>query len=210
VVTRRTAGILGLCAIAATAVTLIAVELSMGAADYGEFHSADPCTAETTFPGDGLDPTIQRIALSGLNGAACELGTTREELVLSFVPEAGGPPIEGDRPTIERAVRAGLERAIDDAEQRGSIGGVTAFLLREIAERAPLDWLISGADSLAGFVGEVGEQGLAETLRERLADAIDAAELEGRLERFEALVLKRAAELAPIEWLLEQADRLLP
>ena len=157
---RRAVGILGLAAVAATAVALVAVELGMGAASYGELTSADPCTAEVTFPGKGLDPAIQRIALSGLNGAACELGTTREELVLSFVPEAGGPPIKWDKPTIERAVRAGLEQAIDDAEKRGSIGGVTAFVLRQVAARAPIDWLISGAEKLSDFVKEAGGKGL--------------------------------------------------
>jgi hypothetical protein len=209
VVTRRTAGILGLSLIAVTAVTLIAVELSRGAASYGEFHPADPCTAPSTFPGEGLDPTIQRIALSGLNGAACELGTSREELVLSFVPEAGGQPIKWDRPTIERAVRAGLEKAIDDAKARGSIGSLTALVLNEIAARAPIDWLISGADSLAGFARQVDDQGFAATLRDRLEQAIDSAEIEGRLRHFEAVLLRRAAELAPIDWLLRQAERLL-
>ncbi len=207
--TRRTAGIVGLSAIAAVAVALIAVELTKGAASYGEFHPADPCTATTDFQGDGLDATIQQIALDGLNGAACELGTSRAELVLSFVPEAGGPPIEWDRPTIERAVRAGLERAIDDAEGRDSIGSVTALVLREIAARAPIDWLISGADSIAGFARDVGSQGFAATLRDRLDEAIDKAELEGRLTHLEAVILQRAAELAPIDWLLEQVGKLV-
>jgi hypothetical protein len=161
-----------------------------------------------TFPGEGLDPAIQRVALSGLSGAACELDTTREELVLSFVPEAGGPPIEWDRPTIERAVRAGLEQAIDDAARRNSIGGVTAFVLRQIAARAPIDWLISGAQTLAGFAQDVNEQGFEETIREKLYDAIDEAETSGKLGRIEALALREAVRLAPIDWLLEQAQRL--
>ncbi len=206
---QRTAGIVGLCAIAVVAVALIAVELGKGAASYGEFQPADPCTASSTFPGEGLDPTIQRIALSGLNGAACELGTSREELVLSFVPEAGGAPIKWDRPTIERAVRAGLERSIDDAKQSGSISTVTALVLSEIAARAPIDWLISGADSIAGFARDVGSQGFATTLRDRLNEAIDKAELEGRLTHLEAVILSRAAELAPIDWLLEQVGKLV-
>jgi hypothetical protein len=207
--TRRTIGILGLGAIAAVAVTLIAVELGMGAASYGEFHPADPCTAIETFPGSGVDATIQRVTLSGLNGAACELDTTREELVLSFVPQAGSEPIEWDRPTIERAVRAGLERAIDDEQERGSIGSITAFLLRQIAARAPIDWLISGADTLAGFARDADDQGLATALRERVDAAIDEAERDGTLGHLEAVILRRAAELAPIDWLLDQAQRLL-
>ena len=134
-------------------VVLIVVELGQGASSYGSVQSQDPCTAKVTFPGGGLDGTIQRIALSGLNGAACELHTTREEFVLSFAPEAGGKPIKWDRPTIERATRSGLLRAVDDAHQRGSIGGITAFVLRQIVERAPLDWLLDKAGSLAGLLG---------------------------------------------------------
>ena len=41
-----------------------------------------------TFEGEGLDATVQRIALDGLNGAACELGVTREDLVLSLDPDS--------------------------------------------------------------------------------------------------------------------------
>ena len=48
-----------------------------GARDVGEYVAEDPCTADPDpFPGGGLDGTVQRIALSALNGAACELGTT--------------------------------------------------------------------------------------------------------------------------------------
>lgn len=55
----------------------------IGAPDTGEFVAEDPCTAAPDqFPGDGFDASVQRIALFALNGAACELGTTRERLVL--------------------------------------------------------------------------------------------------------------------------------
>jgi hypothetical protein len=132
---------------------LIAVELGNGASSYGAVATKDACTATTSFQGSGLDGTVQRIALSGLYGAACELDTTREELVLSFVPSVSDKPIRWDRPTIERATRSGLLRAIDDARQRGDIGGVTAFLLRQVVERAPLDWLLDKASGLANLLG---------------------------------------------------------
>ncbi len=86
---------------------LIAIEFANGATDYGTLEREDPCTAQDDFSGSGLDATLQRIALSGLNGAACELGVTREELVLSFSPSVAPKEIEWDEATVERAVRNG-------------------------------------------------------------------------------------------------------
>ena len=68
---------------------LLAVELALGALSVGDTQLAVPCTSKPAFDGGGLDGAVQRFALGILNGAACELHTTREELVLSFVPAAG-------------------------------------------------------------------------------------------------------------------------
>jgi hypothetical protein len=48
-------------------------------------------------------------------------------------------------------VRSGLLHAVDEARERDSIGAISAFLLREIIERAPIDWLINGGSELAGL-----------------------------------------------------------
>ena len=68
---------------------LIGLEIANGAADAGTLAVQDPCGSREAFPGEGLDATLQRIVLDGLDGAACELGTTREELVLSLAPSSG-------------------------------------------------------------------------------------------------------------------------
>jgi hypothetical protein len=146
-VTRR--GALGvLAALAVGAIVLLGLELANGAAGSGAPAVGDPCEPRQAFPGQGLEATLQRIVLDGLDGAACELGTTREELVLSLPPGSGTAEAWDDA-TIERAVRAGLLEAIDDAEQRGSLGAVAALALREIVERAPVGWLVDGAQGLA-------------------------------------------------------------
>jgi hypothetical protein len=132
---------------------LIAIEFANGATDYGTLEREDPCTAQDDFSGGGLDATLQRIALSGLNGAACELGVTREELVLSFSPSVAPKEIKWDEATVERAVRKGMLKAVDDAEERGSLPGIAALLLREVIERAPIDWLIKGAGELGDLFG---------------------------------------------------------
>jgi hypothetical protein len=153
-VSRRWQGLLALGALGLAAAVLIVVELANGALDYGESKVADPCVPRATFPGEGFQDTIQRIVLDGLDGAACELNTTREELVLSLDPDLGRN-VEWDRETLERAVRAGLLESIADAEARDSIGGLEARLLREVVERAPLDWLIQGGSSLADLLGGI-------------------------------------------------------
>lgn len=145
-------GIAALVALLAVAVTLIGVELGKGALDYGEQTVADSCETRAPFPGSGVDATIQRVVLNGLDGAACSLGTTREEFVLSFAPETGVEPIRWDRATIEKALREGLLRSIDDAEKRDTLPGLLATIMREVVERAPLDWIIEGGAAIGDLL----------------------------------------------------------
>ncbi|HET9722658.1 MAG TPA: hypothetical protein VFR44_02310 [Actinomycetota bacterium] len=145
---RAAVGVLAVLAVGAVA--LIGLELANGGANAGALAVRDPCRPRAPFPGQGLDATLQRIVLDGLDGAACELGTTREELVLSLAPGTGNG--RWDDATIERALRAGLLEAIDDAEQRGSLGAIAALALREVVERAPVGWLVDGAQGIAGLL----------------------------------------------------------
>lgn len=139
-----------LAVLSGAALVLIAIELANGAMNVGMLAVRDPCDPRPPFPGQGLDATVQRIVLDGLDGAACELGTSREELVLSLSPSSG-VEVRWDDQTIERALRAGLVGAIDDAEQRGSLNGFVAAVLRQVVQRAPVQWLIDGGQGLAGL-----------------------------------------------------------
>lgn len=147
----RRSGILALLGLMVAAAGLIGVELANGAVDAGALAVRDPCESRVAYPGEGLDAVLQRIVLDGLDGAACELQSTREELVLSLAPSPNRPS-RWDDETIEQALRAGLVEAIDDAEQRGSVNGIVAALLRQLAERAPVQWLIDGGQGLAGLL----------------------------------------------------------
>jgi hypothetical protein len=149
----RSIAIAALAALFVGSVALIGIELAAGAVDAGEPAVRDPCTARPAYPGQGLDATLQRVVLDGLDGAACELGTTREELVLSLAPTSSDATTPWDDETIERALRAGLLEAIDDAEARGSLNALVALGLRQVVERAPLQWLIDGGQGLAGLLG---------------------------------------------------------
>ena len=144
--TARLKGATGvLVALLLAGVTLVAVELGMGAIDTGP-TVANPCKPRTPFPGSGIDAAIQRIVLNGLDGAACRLHTTREGLILSL--RSSGGSVHFDKPTTEVAVRAGLLRAVDEAERRGDIPGFVAPIARRIIRSTPIDKLVQGGFSL--------------------------------------------------------------
>ena len=149
---RRQVAIAALVALAVGAMALLAIELTNGARAAGALAIRDPCGSRPPFPGQGLDATLQRIVLDGLDGAACELRTSREELVLSLAPGTGASPGRWDDETIERSLRAGLLAAVNDAERRGSLNGLVAALLRQVVERAPVRWLIEGGQGIAGLL----------------------------------------------------------
>jgi hypothetical protein len=129
----------------AAAAVLLVVEISLGAFHFGRPRLADPCTSKPAFEGGGIDGEVQRFALSGLNGAACKLHTTREELVLSFVPAAGTKRVRWDRKTIDDALRAGFDQAFHDTEQRGVAGFIIGHVL-EVVLGAPLKYFLDRSD----------------------------------------------------------------
>jgi hypothetical protein len=127
------------------------VELGLGALDEPSPKIANPCQPRAGRTG-GIDTTVQRIVLDGLDGAACRLHTTREELVLSI---GGGSeaPRHWDEHTIEVALRAGLLHSVDAAVQRGDVPSFLGPTLRGLVERLPLEKLIRGGISLNDLLG---------------------------------------------------------
>jgi len=140
---RRRVSAIGIGVLSIGAVGLLGAEVGRGAWSVGEFTAEDPCTAgPDPYPGDGLDASLQRIALSTLNGAACELHTTRERLVLSLDENSGYHDVRWDKDTLENALKVGAHRAIDDANDRDSIPGWAAAALGFVVDRAPIGWLV--------------------------------------------------------------------
>jgi hypothetical protein len=134
-----------LAALIGSAGVLLALELALGAPHYGNVRLADPCMSRPSFRGGGVDGAVQRVALDSLDGAACRLHTTREELILSLGPNPHAKPIEWDRPTIRAAVTAGFRRAVSAAEARGGFDGLAARLLDRLAGSDLIRWLLGGA-----------------------------------------------------------------
>ena len=136
----------------AAAAALVILYLALGGASYAPAKVADPCAARDWRDPQGFAEVAEQIVLSALDGAACELHVSREEMVLAlanrdsrerFAREHG---ISNER--LEQLVRVGLLRAIDDAEQADAIGSTIAGLLRGIVMRIPVDELLDLLEQL--------------------------------------------------------------
>jgi len=136
-----------LVALLVAATALIAAELVVGVT-HKTVKIADPCEQRTPFPGRGVDATIQRVVLDGLDGAACRLHTSREQLVLSLDGKG-----RWNAHTIEAVVRGGLLRAVDDAGRHGDIPGLLVPLVRRFVEHAPIGALVEGGIRLRDLIG---------------------------------------------------------
>jgi hypothetical protein len=130
--------------------------LALGGGRFEPTPVADPCVARERPEAEGLGETIERIALSAVDGVACELGVSREELVLALRSEDAFDAFSAeqglDRDEVERAIRDGLVRAVDDADEAGALPGFVAPLVRRAAESVP-PWLILEAlEQLGNFL----------------------------------------------------------
>jgi hypothetical protein len=135
---------------------LVLAYAALGGGRYTATVAADPCAARTVHAQGGLQGALEQIALSTADGAACDLGVSREELVLALGSEADLDRFATKhgitRDEAETAIRAGLIRAVDDAEQKGSIGGGTADLLRGVARRLPMGLVLSLLEGASGLL----------------------------------------------------------
>ena len=154
-----------LAALAASAALVVAY-LVAGGGDYEPTAVADPCAPRAWREPAGLEETAEQFALSALDGAACELHVSRETLAVAlgtsesraeFAAEYGIEDAE-----LEAAVRAGLVRAIGDAERAGELDPLAAEGLRAVAARLPVDEgiaLIEDATVVFEDAGSLFDQG---------------------------------------------------
>ena len=152
---------------------LVGVYVAAGGASYTPEAVRNPCEPrpwnETS---GGLEGLAEQITLSALDGAACKLGVSRERLARALATKEGrekfGKEFHIDDERLTKAIRAGLVRAIDDAEEHGELAGVFAAPLRATVEHIPLEQgielvqdgkkLFSGAESLLGPIGSAIEE----------------------------------------------------
>ncbi|MBI2683961.1 MAG: hypothetical protein HYX33_00990 [Actinobacteria bacterium] len=114
----------------------------LGGADYAPTAAADPCMERPWTNPDGRAELARQIAISALDGAGCELGVSREELLLAFRSRNDlttfGQRRGLSEPKVVDAARAGLARAIDDAQRNGAIGSRSGSILRRLAGILPI------------------------------------------------------------------------
>ena len=130
--------------------------IALGGGRFEPTPVADPCEPRERRDADGLAATIELIALEAVDGVACELGVSREDLVLALRSEealASFSEEHGiDRDELEDAIRDGLVAAVDEAVEADALPGLVAPLVRRAAETVP-PWLVLEAlEQLGGFL----------------------------------------------------------
>jgi hypothetical protein len=142
---------------------LVGTSLALGGASYGPKSVQDPCQPRSWTSPQGLDEIAQQLTLSALDGAACELHVSRETLVLALGTPEGRAQFAND-PRLAAALRAGLIRAVDDAQTAGAIPAPIADALRAAIESLPADQLVNAArnardlfNQAAGVLGPLSD-----------------------------------------------------
>lgn len=129
----------GVVAAALVAIVLVGAYAALGGGRFEPHDPPDPCKARAVDGGSGLTGTLQRIGLEALSGTACQLGVSRERLVLSL---SGRTRIGVSDKRRTAAFRAGLLRALDAEERAGRIAGTQAFLVRQAIQVLPVDAIL--------------------------------------------------------------------
>jgi hypothetical protein len=151
----------------ATSAALVIAYLLAGGGDYEPTAVADPCAPREWRDPEGVEEAAQQFALSALDGAACELQVSRETLAVALATPESRAEFAADHGIddgeLEAAVRAGVVRAIDDAERADALAPLVADGLRVVAARLPVDEgiaLIEDAselfDGAGGVIDEIG------------------------------------------------------
>jgi hypothetical protein len=145
-------------------VALVAAYLAAGGSSYTPAKTLDPCKPRPWRNPQGIQAIAQQFSLSALDGAACKLGVSRETLARALVTQQSRERFTRrygiDDAKLAEAIRAGLVRAVDDAENAGALSPLIAVPLREAVQQLPLDRAIelvqnarSLLDNVQSFLG---------------------------------------------------------
>jgi hypothetical protein len=138
----RDRGLLLVAGSAVASVLLVGIYLAAGGSSYAPEKTQDPCKPRPWRNPEGLQRIAEQFSLSALDGAACQLGVSRETLARALAtPEARerfSKRYGIDDAELAKAIRAGLLRAVDDAERAGALNPLIAGPLRETVRGIPL------------------------------------------------------------------------
>lgn len=164
---RGPGGLLVLAA-ALASLLLVGAYLAAGGASYTPLEVRDPCQPRPWSDPRSLAEAANQFSSSALDGAACELGVSRERLARALATPAArerfGRRFGIDDAKLAEAIRAGLLRAVDDAEAAGALSPLLGAPLRGTLERIPLEQAIELIrdgralfEDLRGFLGPAGD-----------------------------------------------------
>ncbi len=150
-----------LAIVTGAAVALVGSYLALGGGSYKPLEVADPCEPRQLPRAEGFDEISQQLLLSALDGAACRLRVTREELALALASAEARERFAREhrirQGTLESAVRSGLRRAVIDAERAGRLSDGQASLLRAAVAALPIGTLIEAFRTGRGLVDAIGD-----------------------------------------------------
>ncbi|HEX6455426.1 MAG TPA: hypothetical protein VF009_02780 [Solirubrobacterales bacterium] len=151
---------------------LVGAYLAAGGSSYEPEKVQNPCKPRPWSNPHSLGELANQFTTSALDGAACELGVTREALARALAsPQARRRFAEKygiDDEKLAQAIRAGLLRAVDDAEEAGALSPILAGPLREALKNIPLEEAIELVQDAKSLLGNLqGFLGLGSGLIER-------------------------------------------
>jgi hypothetical protein len=130
--------------------------VALGGGSFEPTPVADPCEPREHAEAEGLGETIENIALRAVDGVACELGVSREDLVLALRSEDAFDAFSRehgiDRAEAEQAVKDGLVGAVDDAAEDGTLPDLIAPLVRRAAESLSPWFVLEALERLGSFL----------------------------------------------------------
>jgi hypothetical protein len=151
---------------------LVGAYLAAGGSSYEPEQVQNPCKPRPWSNPQSLGQIANQFTISALDGAACQLGVSREALARALATPEGRERFRKrygiTDAKLAKAVRAGLVRAVDDAEEAGALSPILAAPLRETLQHIPLkeaielindaESFLANAESFLGPAGKIIEQ----------------------------------------------------
>jgi hypothetical protein len=138
---------------------LVGAYLAAGGSSYEPKKVQNPCKPRPWSNPQSLGEIANQFTVSALDGAACKLGVSREALARALATPEGRERFKErygiTDAKLAQAVRAGLLRAVDDAEEAGALSPILAVPLRGTLQRIPLEDAIELIQNARTFLNNV-------------------------------------------------------
>jgi hypothetical protein len=138
---------------------LVGAYLAAGGSSYEPEKVQDPCKPRPWSNPQTLGQIANQFTISALDGAACQLGVSREALARALATPEGRRRFTKkygiNDEKLARAIRAGLLRAVDDAEEAGALSPLLAAPLRATLQQIPLEQAIEIINNARSLLGDV-------------------------------------------------------